>query len=175
MPSREELDALATSWPSDKIRPSHGSRLGRLTGCLTPLLGRHLVLVTVRGRSMEPTYYERDRVLVVRGTTALRNRVIVVADPRHEEGFLIKRVLATPGESVPRDRVPALSHVPEQQVPSGKLVLVGDNLEQSLDSRQFGYFSGSSVLGRVLLRVSRHPAQPGSTGGENTVRAPTPR
>ncbi|WP_327347395.1 S26 family signal peptidase [Streptomyces europaeiscabiei] len=159
MPSREELDALAASWPSGKVPPSHGSRLGRLTRFLTPLVGRYLVLVTVRGRSMEPTYYERDRVLVVRGTTALRNRVIVVADPRGKEGFLIKRVLATPGEPVPRDRVPALTHAPEQQVPSGKLVLVGDNLEQSMDSRQVGYFSSSGVLGRVLLRTFRSPSR----------------
>ncbi|MCX4400013.1 S26 family signal peptidase (plasmid) [Streptomyces sp. NBC_00053] len=158
MPSRKELDELATSWPSGKP-PSPGSQLGRLTVRLTALLGRHLLLVTVRGRSMEPTYYERDRVLVVRGTTALRNRVIVIAAPREEGGFFIKRVLATPGEPVPRDRVPALAHVPERQVPSGKLVLVGDNLTQSLDSRQVGYFSGSGVLGRVVLRVFRHPAR----------------
>ncbi|MEU2281573.1 S26 family signal peptidase [Streptomyces sp. NPDC013178] len=165
MPSREELETLAASWPSSTSTPSHGSRPGRLTGCLARLLGRHLVLVTVRGRSMEPTYYNRDRVLVARGTTALRDRVVVVADPHEEEGFLIKRVLATPGDPVPRDRVPALSRVPEQQVPSGKLVLLGDNPDQSLDSRQIGYFSGSGVLGSVLLRVFRHPHRPGGDEG----------
>ncbi|MEU6097838.1 S26 family signal peptidase [Streptomyces sp. NPDC047079] len=165
MPTREELETLVASWPSHKVTPSHGTRPGRLTDFLAHLLGRHLVLVTVRGRSMEPTYYNRDQVLVVRGTTALRNRVIVVADPREDEGFLIKRVLATPGDPVPRDRVAALSHVQEQQVPSGKLVLLGDNPDQSLDSRQIGYFSDSSVLGSVLLRVFRHPRRAGVDRG----------
>ncbi|MHB9863457.1 S26 family signal peptidase [Streptomyces sp. YIM S03343] len=157
MPTREELDTLAASWPSLQRTPWHETRPGRFAGRVAHLLGRRLVLVTVRGRSMEPAYYNRDRVLVVRGSRALRNRVIVVADPRDEDGFLIKRVLAAPGDPVPRDRVPALSHVPEQQVPSGKLVLLGDNPEQSLDSRQIGYFSSSGVLGGVLLRVFRHP------------------
>ncbi len=127
MPSREELDAFAVSWPS-----------GTAPLSLRPRLGRRLLLVTVRGHSMEPTYRERDRVLVLRGTRPLRGRVIVLVNPHAADSLLIKRVLAIPGDPVPRHLAPALSGVPEHHVPAGSLVLVGDNPGQSLDSRQLG-------------------------------------
>ncbi|MFE9934155.1 S26 family signal peptidase [Streptomyces sp. NPDC005533] len=165
MPSREELDALAVSWPSPPAPAAHGSRPGRLVRALTALPARRLVLVTVRGRSMEPTHHERDRVLVVRGTKACRGRVVVVADPRTEGAHLIKRVLAVPGDPVPRDLVPALAGVPERYVPPGWLVLVGDNPGHSLDSRQLGYFPASAVLGRLLRDLWRRPSPaPSRTG-----------
>ncbi|WP_405832673.1 MULTISPECIES: S26 family signal peptidase [unclassified Streptomyces] len=157
MPSREELDALAVSWPSPRAPGAPRSRLARLAGALAALPGRRLVLVTVRGRSMEPTYHERDRVLVVRGTGARRGRVVVVANPREEGAHLIKRVLAVPGDPVPGDLAPTLAGVPERRVPSGSLVLIGDNPEQSLDSRQLGYFPASAVLGRLLRDLWRRP------------------
>lgn len=121
-----------------------------------------LVIVTVRGLSMLPTYKPGDRVLVRRGIKAARGQIIVVEMPERNNqswdgraaGFesrfsdvssrqwLIKRVSGIPGD-----------HVPEiGTVPPGKLILLGDNPSVSLDSRQLGFFSSERVLGTVWRR-----------------------
>ncbi|SCL73737.1 signal peptidase I [Micromonospora peucetia] len=126
---------------------------------------RHLLLVSVVGRSMEPTLRPGDRVLARRVPLA-RVRpgdVVVVAAPaamtagRQAEpgdtgpGLLIKRAYAVPGEPVPVDRVPLLRQRPERLVPSGQLVVLGDNPPFSYDSRECGYIPESDLLG-VLVR-----------------------
>ncbi|MET9295509.1 S26 family signal peptidase [Streptomyces sp. NPDC003077] len=63
--------------------------------------------------------------------------------------WIIKRVAAAPGDPVPRASVPALATAPEERVPPGRLVLLGDNPGASLDSRQYGYFPIARVLGTV--------------------------
>ncbi|MEU4807205.1 S26 family signal peptidase [Actinosynnema sp. NPDC023587] len=72
--------------------------------------------------------------------------------PRIE--WLIKRVVAVPGDPVPRDIVPALADVPEDRVPLGMLVLLGDNRDASFDSARFGYFPTDRVLGAVQRPLS---------------------
>ncbi|WP_327350914.1 S26 family signal peptidase [Streptomyces sp. NBC_01304] len=138
------------------------------------LLGRRLTVVTVRGRSMEPSFLDGDRVLV-RRTRRLAAGDVVVLEQRDPHGqwsqpplpfrsapaavharlWIIKRVAAVPGDTVPRATVPALASVPEAQVPDGRLVLLGDNPEASLDSRQTGYFPAVRVLGTVVRPVAR--------------------
>ncbi|MEE6261322.1 S26 family signal peptidase [Plantactinospora sonchi] len=133
------------------------------------LLGRRVVAVTVRGASMQPTYQHGDRVLVRRRVRLARGQVVVAEqipvsgqwttaplDPTagalavSGRRWLIKRVVAVPGDPVPRDRAAALADVPEDRVPPGKVVLLGDNAEVSYDSRQLGYFPAERVLGAVL-------------------------
>ncbi|MEV5709237.1 S26 family signal peptidase [Actinoallomurus sp. NPDC052274] len=132
-------------------------------------LGRRFVAVTISGVSMEPTYHDGDRVLVRRKRTLVPGQVVVVESPTREVNWvsspipekfgagavpdrcwMIKRVVAVSGDPVPRDQAPALAHVPEDYIPSGKLVLLGDNREKSFDSRQIGYFPVERVLGVVL-------------------------
>ncbi|MGV9212715.1 S26 family signal peptidase [Micromonospora sp. RB23] len=123
---------------------------------------RHLLLVAVVGRSMEPTLRSGDRVLARRVPLA-RIRpgdvVVVVApaemtagrptrpDAAGTPGLLIKRAYAVPGDPVPVDRVPLLRRGGEQVVPPGRLVVLGDNPSQSYDSRECGYISEPDVLG----------------------------
>ncbi|WDM15122.1 S26 family signal peptidase [Streptomyces lavenduligriseus] len=124
---------------------------------------RTLVAVTVRGRSMEPTYRDGDRVLVRRGGPLVQGRVVVVERlpfhgrrpappglPGPEPTWVIKRVAAVPGDPVPRGLGPALAAVPEDLVPPGKLVLLGDNPRVSQDSRRMGLFPADAVLGVVV-------------------------
>lgn len=121
---------------------------------------RRLVVVTVRGPSMEPTYRDGDRVLVRRGPPARHGQVVVVERFRHGTpggrpplrgtDWIIKRVAACPGDPVPRSAVPALADRPEDRVPAGKLVLLGDNGAASIDSRQLGYFPRERTLGTVV-------------------------
>lgn len=137
-----------------------------LTVCVAGLavLRRRYVSVLIEGTSMEPTLHAGQRVLV-RRTCAQRLRrgqVVVLANPTDtppEAGtppgtgnppWLIKRILAVPGEPVPRETVQALRHVTERRVPAGRLVLLGDNQAASYDSRRAGYFPTDTLLGIVV-------------------------
>ncbi|MBO8198577.1 S24 family peptidase [Streptomyces smyrnaeus] len=92
------------------------------------LRGGRLVSVTVRGASMLPVYQDRDRVLVRRGPTPRRGTVVVaerpdpdgrwslpaLTGPAHAQAlagreWVIKRVAALPGDSLPLGEVPALA------------------------------------------------------------------
>ncbi|MFD0636041.1 S26 family signal peptidase [Catenulispora yoronensis] len=135
---------------------------------------RRTLVVTVTGPSMEPTLHEGDRLLARRVPLA-RIRigdVVVIGSPDLATGpdyrsagggrflvthpWVVKRAAAVPGDPVPKDRVPALSAVPEQHVPPGKLVLLGDGA-LSMDSRQLGYYSGDGQLLAVMVRKLSNP------------------
>jgi signal peptidase I len=63
--------------------------------------------------------------------------------------WMIKRVVAVPGDPVPRGSVPSRHAAPNAVVPRGRLVVIGDNASASSDSRQLGYFRIEQVLGVV--------------------------
>ncbi|MEU8030361.1 S26 family signal peptidase [Streptomyces sp. NPDC049099] len=126
---------------------------------------RRMVVITVRGVSMRPTLRAGD-VLIGRRTRAgrLRSGQIVVVEmpdpgadwkswswPDRASHFMIKRLAAVPGEAVPaaaRDRLGAGT------VPAGSVVVLGDNLQESVDSREIGYFPVERVVG-VAVRTYR--------------------
>ncbi|MCQ8187049.1 S26 family signal peptidase [Streptomyces rugosispiralis] len=129
------------------------------------VLRRTLVVVTVRGGSMEPTYRDGERVLVRRGGRCAVGQVVVV---RQEDGgrpspapsqavaavgnaqdWMIKRVAAVAGDRPPPGALPA-PYATDGPVPPGALVLLGDNTHNSYDSREAGYFPAAHVLGTVL-------------------------
>lgn len=137
-------------------------------------LRRRYLVVTIFGRSMLPTYADRDRVLVRRRKAGrpVQAGDVVVADitPRlvpHAGGSsgafpedaipfadrVVKRVAAGPG-----DPVPASIAVPDARVPAGQLVLLGDNPAESADSRQYGYVLENEVIGVVLRHLRAQPA-----------------
>jgi signal peptidase I len=125
---------------------------------------RHTVLVvTVAGQSMQPTLRPGDRLVVRRREIGrVRPGQVVVARLRRRPAaggpaaeLIVKRVLAVPGDQVPRDVVRALRDVPEETVPPGRLVVLGDNHAASVDSRQFGYLHNSELVGVVGRHLSR--------------------
>ncbi|MCX4774952.1 S26 family signal peptidase [Streptomyces sp. NBC_01260] len=150
----------------------------------TALLARSMVAVTVRGASMEPLYRDGDRVLVRRRRNPGVGEVVVVEQPMPDGSWspaspracapttvppshgtwVIKRVVAVPGDPVPRDLVPSLARVPETRVPAGRLVVLGDNPQASADSRQAGYFPGDRVFGVALRLRARYGASPAVPG-----------
>jgi signal peptidase I len=138
-------------------------------GLLIALELRHrFVIVTVEGDSMWPTLKPGDRVLVRRaGLGRVRAGQLIVIEPPGPDGawaapvrrtpgrgeWIIKRVAGVPGDRRPADCLPEPSGLPEQQVPVGKLVVIGDNPSWSQDSRQWGYFPGERLLGVVVRRI----------------------
>lgn len=115
------------------------------------LLRRQLVVVTVIGMSMVPTYEPGERVVVRRAPAhALRRgQVVVFEEPGNTGGWMIKRVAAVAGDPVPRE----LAGRSETAVPAGRLVVLGDNPNGSFDSREIGYLPGDRVLGVVVRRL----------------------
>ncbi|MEV0353267.1 S26 family signal peptidase [Nonomuraea sp. NPDC050680] len=142
-------------------------------------LRRRLLVITVIGNSMKPTYTPGTRLLTrrVANVSKLRRDDVVVLRPPAEErpvgvtvptadgrmvatslgpvtDLVIKRVHALPGDPVPRGRVPALAHVDEETVPAGRIVVLGDNPEDSVDSRRYGYLSENALVAVVIRTLA---------------------
>lgn len=127
-------------------------------------LRRRFVAVVVDGASMEPTLRPGERVLVRRvALDRVRlGQIVVLAMPVDMHAalpavdnppWLIKRVVALPGDPVPYDRVPVLRDNGDDRVPAGHLVVLGDNEARSFDSRRAGYFTADALLGVVLRKL----------------------
>lgn len=111
-----------------------------------------LMVITVDGESMSPTYRPNDAVLIARRWIAgpIRPGHVVVcrlppgvAGPR---GYILKRVIS---------------------VISGQIYIRGD-AEHSYDSRAFGTISLDYVLGRVIARLT--PAHPATSAPDSACR-----
>lgn len=134
------------------------------------LIRHRYLVVTVEGSSMMPTLADGDRVLVRRTRlSAITAGRLVVSEPptgRRSDGpgptrWLIKRAAAVPGDPIPREGAPALRDLPENRVPEGRVVLLGDNPKESLDSRFCGYFGGEQIVGVVVRHLPRTVGCPG--------------
>lgn len=123
---------------------------------------RTVVLVLVHGRSMSPAYLPGDWVVGRRVPTGrLRRGDVVIVDMpptglapegRTMLGRLtIKRIAALPGDALPAD-VPGRG--PGAPVPAGHVVVLGDNLSLSTDSRHHGPVPSSWVVGRAVRKAS---------------------
>jgi signal peptidase I len=133
------------------------------------VLRRQVRIVSVTGMSMAPTILPGDRLLVRRAavTAVKTGQVVVIEKPGRggvwadapgrlgkEPEWMIKRVVATPGDRHP-DGMPAMAP-DEPVVPPGKLLIIGDNPGQSMDSRYLGYIPGERLLGVVVATLSHH-------------------
>lgn len=132
------------------------------------LVRRAIAVVAVTGQSMEPALTAGDRVIVRRtGLQAVRaGQIVVVEAPGAWTGppagrdlrrdWMIKRAAAIPGDPLPAG-LPAML-AGDARVPAGKLVVLGDNPESSMDSRSLGYVPGDRLLGVVTRPLPRRSA-----------------
>lgn len=139
--------------------------------------------VTVQGDSMSPTFQPGERILVSRLAYGLQipfidryiviwrrlrvGDIVVFPDP-FDGDLTVKRCLAVEGDNLAIDRhslvvsgfrLPLTSAQAEffrrnPVVPEGTLFTVGDNPEESIDSRHFGYITVRELVGRVPVRTA---------------------
>ncbi|MBE6722403.1 signal peptidase I [Caproicibacterium amylolyticum] len=128
----------------------------------------------VIGFSMQNTFQNNDFVFIWKlgyqpqfGDVVIANNIAIAADKRED---LIKRVIGVSGDhivvsngTVTRNgKKLTEAYIKEQQwdgtnvdltVPQGQVFLMGDNRNNSTDSRVVGPISCSSIAGKVVLRV----------------------
>ncbi|HEX2836017.1 MAG TPA: signal peptidase I [Thermoanaerobaculia bacterium] len=127
-------------------------------------------IYAIPSSSMSPTLEPGDQIVVTRyfGSAPERGHVIVFRSPLHEEELLVKRVIAVPGELVDSrlGRVRIGEHtlaepyvlrqamsgaIQAQLVPADSYFVLGDNREDSLDSRSWGVIPRERIVGRARL------------------------
>lgn len=144
---------------------------------ISVFLNLFVVQVTeVRQRSMEPTLFQSDRVLVskvdYRLTTPEAGDIVVFNPTTDTTIPFVKRVVAVAGDVVElrngslyvNGKVVAIADAkgstdaqsPQVRypytVPDGQFFALGDNREASSDSRSFGAQPYDRIIGKVILR-----------------------
>ncbi|AMM91910.1 signal peptidase I [Peribacillus simplex] len=139
--------------------------------------------VTVKGKSMEPTYENDDRIVVTKIGKPERFDMVVFNAPDADAKY-IKRVIGLPGDSIEmkddmlfingieytepylktkKEEIPPEENLTENftlndllgksKVPVGHLFVMGDNRRKSWDGRRFGFISEESLVGKVEFRI----------------------
>ncbi|MFW5894820.1 MAG: signal peptidase I [Bacillota bacterium] len=135
---------------------------------------------TISGESMEPTLHNKDNVVMMHMDESYERYDLVVARPMEsDKTFIIKRLIGMPGDivridsegvSVNGERIEegfignngeTLCPLSDGERPqscswnlgSDEYFLLGDNRNQSSDSRKYGAFEESQLYGRVSYRL----------------------
>ena len=116
-----------------------------LTAFLAVILFRFVFLIgIVPSNSMEPTIPEGSIIIGYRLYSELEVGDIIIF--RHDGRLLVKRIAAVPGDQV-------ITTAGTQTVPAGCYYVLGDNSEDSYDSRfwEKPFIAESSVLAVAVL------------------------
>jgi len=128
--------------------------------------------IRVDGRSMEPSFHDGDYVIVNRLAYRLgdldHGDVIVFPYPLNTEEDFIKRVIALPGDRIAiTDGLVAVNGIPLEEdyldviphgdmaeiiVPLGHVFVMGDNRNDSSDSRIWGALDVEQIIGKAVYR-----------------------
>lgn len=116
-----------------------------LAALLVYLLFQTVLLIGyVPTASMEPTLEEGSYILGLRPYGDLKTGDIVIFE--HEERLLVKRIAASGGEEIAVDGIRYI-------VPDGHYLMLGDNAENSYDSRywEVPYVSEEAIVAKLIL------------------------
>ncbi len=133
----------------------------------------------VKGASMEPTFLDHEYLIIdelsYRLHAPTRGDIIVFKYPNNHQEYFIKRIIGLPGERVkiseskvtiynnehPEGLLLNETYIPKSVVTEGEVnmslskdqyFVMGDNRENSFDSRRFGKVDASLIVGRTWLR-----------------------
>ena len=132
----------------------------------------------VKGASMEPNFYDHEYLIINELSYRLREpergEIVVFRYPRDPSQFFIKRVVGLPGETIEVSNQHVIIYNTEHPngivldesylgdvstngktrttLSEGEYYLLGDNRDESLDSRVFGPVKRSAIVGRVWVR-----------------------
>jgi signal peptidase I len=190
--NQAELEPVTSVWQEEnKSIKAHPSVLRTLLEFIFALIialgltwGIKTFLVEpfeVPSGSMETTIMTNDKILAdkisYKFTSILKGDIIVFADKGVPDRTLVKRVIATGGQTVEiknglvyvdntplyepytkgAESVPLAQHLNNMSieypfnVPEGQLWVMGDNRENSADSRYFGSITEASVYGKAIM------------------------
>ena len=147
-------------------------------------------IYSIPSASMSPTLEIGDRIVVTRyfGADPERGHVIVFQSPRDPRELLVKRVIAVPGDlidarlgyvrigehTLPEPyvlRPAATGAISPQLIGANTYYVLGDNRDESLDSRSWGVVSRERIIGRARLVLWSSPIDDGEVRASST-RAP---
>lgn len=146
---------------------------------LPPLLHHYVFInVLVSSDSMEETLHQEDKLIASRLSyhfrSPKRGEVIAFFSPDSEEEITLKRIIALPGETIEgregniyidgtllkEDYVkePASEDFGPYSVPKNHYFCMGDNRNNSLDSRHWQqiFISKDKIIGPVLVNSSQY-------------------
>ncbi len=126
----------------------------------------------VLGMSMAPTLYEDQRLIIEKVSYRFhpprRGDIVVLRAPQFGSELFIKRVIGLPGDTIAVQNGRLLLNgqpyeedylavrmefdFPPTVVPEGHVFVMGDNRNNSNDSRSFGAVPTESIIGRAWLR-----------------------
>lgn len=142
-----------------------------------------LRIVTVEGASMNQTLDDKDRVIITHLNYTPKRDDIVVVNSRVLNKTIIKRVIGVGGDTVKIDynvnkvfvngKEISNEHINgtminkgmfdpifqtsegvyEYKVPDGQVFVMGDNRNNSTDSRTIGFIDNKDVLGHAIFRL----------------------
>ena len=121
--------------------------------------------------SMQPNLHEGEYVIVDKVSYALRQpergEIIALKNPTPSQPDLIKRIIGLPGETIevrsgqvyingqpltePYIREPIAKDFPATQLPMDHYFVMGDNRNNSSDSREFGARPANDIVGRAWI------------------------
>lgn len=131
----------------------------------------YVITVTqILGPSMEPILKDKDVVMVLKFYNKIKRNDIVAFEYKNTK-YLIKRVIGLPNEKVKikdgilyiNDQEVEESYLKEYSntkiknkdfgtIPQDQYLVLGDNRDDSLDSRSFGFIDKKSISGKVLFK-----------------------
>jgi signal peptidase I len=118
----------------------------------------------VHGPSMEPTFYEDDAVIIYHLNRHFESQDVIIFD--RGDALLIKRLIGLPGDHLKVDLTGVYLngenlnvegyeteyHQYDGVIPEGFYFIMGDNHDESNDSRYFGLVEEKDLLGKVIIK-----------------------
>ena len=102
-------------------------------------------IYAIPSASMAPTLLEGDHIVVTRCLGAPRRGDVIVFHAPASDELLVKRIAGTPGDAV--DAGGGRTVI----VPAGCYFVVGDNRQDSFDSRHWGPVPRDLIVGRARV------------------------